>query len=127
MSAVTVGEVRAQLAAVEGTLRDPDVLKNKVETAFKALDKDNSGTLETDEARQLVIDLCHLMHLPAPTDDEFKQHIAALDRDNDGALDVNEVGSGVVGALTFKAESLKHYLAFADRDKLPDTAPLPLQ
>ena len=124
---ITVGETRQTLAQVEGTLQNPDKLREKVESSFAALDTDKSGTLEQSEARQLVVDLCQLMHLPAPTDEEFVQHFGALDADKDGKLCVTEVGSGVVGALTFKANSLKHYLAFADRDKLPDTAELPLQ
>ena len=123
--AVTVGEARQTLAAVEGTLANPDVLRGKVEASFKNLDADNSGFLEPSEARQLVTDLCHLMHLPAPTDEEFENHVKALDADSDGKLNVTEVGTGVVGALTFKANTLKHYLAFADRAKLPDTAELP--
>jgi hypothetical protein len=125
MATVTVGQARQTLAAVEGTLQNPDILKGKVEDAFHKLDDDNSGYLETAEARQLVTDLCQMMHLPVPTTEEFDAHLKALDADKDGRLNCNEVGSGVVGALQYKANSYKHYLAFAERDKLADDAPLP--
>ena len=122
---VTVGEARQSLAAIDGTLTTPDVLRGKVEAAFKRLDDDNSGFLETQEARQLVTDLCGLMGFPVPTDEEFTLHFHALDANRDGKLSCDEVGSGIVGALSHKANSYRHFLAFADRDKLGDAAELP--
>ena len=123
--AVTVGDTKATVAAIERTLADPAILTEKVETNFKALDKDGSGFLDYAEAAQLVTDLCGLMHLPPPTPEEFTQHFQALDTDKNNQLSVNEVGSGIVAALQYKAGALKHFLAFAERDGLADTAELP--
>lgn len=125
--AMNVGQAKATLKAVEATLNDQNILKQRVETSFKSLDADNSGSLETEEAKKLVADLCFLMHLPPPSEAEFQQHFVALDRNSDGKLSCDEVGSGIVGALMNKANSLKYYLAFAERDQLGDDAALPTQ
>ena len=113
------------MAAIEATLADPSKLTEKVESNFKALDKDGSGEIDHNKAKQLVADLSGLMHLPAPNDAEFAQHFKALDQDGSGSLSVNEVGSGIVAALQYKVGALKYFLGFAERDNLGDDAVLP--
>jgi hypothetical protein len=123
--AMTVGAAKATVAAIEASLADHAGIRAKVGASFERLDADKSGSLEMDEARQLINELCQIMNLAPPTDAEFGQHFLMLDADQSGNLSEPEVGSGVCGALQHKANSLKHFLAFAERDALADDAELP--
>lgn len=122
---LTVGDVKAHVAAIDKALSDGDSLKAKVEASFAELDQDKSGYLDTSEAKKLVSDLCMIMNLPLPNDSEFAAHFSALDANADGKLSVTEMGSGIVGAMQFKKATFLHYLEFATRDNCADTDPLP--
>ncbi len=125
MASVTVGAAKKTVEAIEKGLSDHDGLKAKVESSFARLDSDKSGHLDPSEARGLIADLCGIMGLPPPTDDDYAQHLKLLDQSGDSKLDVNEVGAGVVGALLHKVGSLKHFLAIAETKKLTDADELP--
>eukprot|EP00658_Telonema_sp_P-2_P017231 TRINITY_DN16671_c0_g1_i4.p1 TRINITY_DN16671_c0_g1~~TRINITY_DN16671_c0_g1_i4.p1 ORF type:complete len:127 (+),score=55.42 TRINITY_DN16671_c0_g1_i4:228-608(+) len=121
----TVGEAKKHVESISNILADGDKLKENVENRFTALDADKSGHIDLKEATDLVVELSRIMSLPPPTPEEMEGHFKALDQDQDGGLSVTEVGSGVVASFQYKLNSLKHFLAFAERDQLPDDAELP--
>lgn len=122
---VTVGDAKRIVAQIDATLSDTAAFNERVDASFRNLDKDGSGHLDMAESRHLVIDLCGLMHLPPPTDEDFRVHFTWLDADQSGTLNREEVGRGVFGALGHKAAAMRHFLGFAQRDQLPDDAVLP--
>lgn len=121
----TVGEAKKHVAAISEILANGDKLKENVESRFAVLDADKSGHIDLKEATELVLELSRIMSLPPPTPEEMEGHFKALDQDSDGGLSVTETGSGVVASFQYKLNSLNHFLAFAERDQLPDDAELP--
>lgn len=126
MSTQTVGAAKQEADRLENVLND-DGLRSKIEEQFKLLDADKSGKLNAAEARVLIHQLCAVMRLDATAEGTVSAHMKLLDRDGDGELCLGEAGSAIVGALMHRFNTIKHYLAFAERDKLGDDAPLPTQ
>ena len=122
---ITVGDAKTQLRRIEATLADEASLHAKVAASFAALDVNKNGTLDAIEAMALIRDLCGIMALPQPEPAAFAAHYKMIDASRDSKLDVREVGGAIVGALLYKAESIKHFMSFAERDKLGDDAVLP--
>ena len=123
---LSVKQAKEHITAIEASIADSASLKAKVEASFVDLDTDKSGTIDQTEAQKLIQDLCVVMNLPPPGAEAFEAHFKALDANADGNLNVEEVGSGVVGALTFKRDSIKHYLDKAIAANLTDDDLLPV-
>ena len=123
--ALTVGQSKQIADTIEKILLDRGKLTSNVEACFAHFDADKSGSIDLPESQALVVELCNMMGVPPPTGQEFEAHFTALDLDKSGNLSLIEVGSGVVGALSYKVSCLKFYLAIAEKNKLADTADLP--
>jgi hypothetical protein len=123
----TVGQAKANFASLDAALRDTEGIKKKVEASFARLDADKSGHLDAKEARQLIGELCQIMNLPAPNDNDYENHMKMIDQSGDTKLDVNEVGAAIVGALIHRANGLKHFLGIASSKGLKDEDELPRQ
>jgi Ca2+-binding EF-hand superfamily protein len=56
-----------------------------IEYMFKCIDKDNSGTIETEEIKKFVED-----NKVVFSKDELNKLVARIDADNSGSVDINE-------------------------------------
>jgi Ca2+-binding protein (EF-Hand superfamily) len=70
-------------------LEDENILKELVETAFKKVDTDQSGTIDKKELKALMDEASKGKFEPL-TEDELNEIYAGLDKNNDGQITCDE-------------------------------------
>jgi len=95
-------------------------LMSKVEQSWSNLDKDNSGTLDLEEAITLINDLFTLMHFPPPPREQAEVCFKGLDVDKSGELSKDEMAEGIKAALLIKISYYQNMLTYAKERDLKD-------
>lgn len=65
-------------------------MRKLTEAAFKAIDADNSGTLETAEIISIMTKISNEMGIENPSKEEIGEVIDELDFDKNGVLSMDE-------------------------------------
>ena len=69
---------------------DKNKMKKLTEAAFKAIDSDNSGTLDKSEIIAIMTKISNEMGIENPSKEEIEEVIEELDVDKNGVLSLDE-------------------------------------
>ena len=79
--------------AAQSILNDDTKMKGLSTEAFKAVDKDSSGSLDKQETRDAIDDVCvNLFKCDKWDNEKFAEHWGRLDTSSDNEIDEKEFG-----------------------------------
>ncbi len=76
--------------AIKKILADQDLLLKVTERAFKSVDTDNSGKIESNELESILVRISMDFNAEPPTPDEVKKVLESLDTDKNGTIELKE-------------------------------------
>eukprot|EP00931_Biecheleriopsis_adriatica_P109998 TRINITY_DN84281_c0_g1_i1.p1 TRINITY_DN84281_c0_g1~~TRINITY_DN84281_c0_g1_i1.p1 ORF type:complete len:233 (+),score=88.53 TRINITY_DN84281_c0_g1_i1:82-780(+) len=88
-------------------LEDAQKRRELCHREFEAADADGSGSLDTDEVKDLIFRLCGAMGIRMPKEERVLELVRKVDKDNSGELDVKEFATAfkcVIHSCVHEAE-----------------------
>ncbi len=69
---------------------DEEFLDKVTMSAFRKVDKDNSGEIDIEEFTSLIVDIAKKGDIEAPSEEEIKRIFDILDKDKGGSIGIDE-------------------------------------
>ena len=75
---------------IKEILKDENKFNVLTELAFKAVDKDGSGSIDQSELEKIMAQICMEMGAEVPSKEDVQEVLNDLDKDNNKSIDYNE-------------------------------------